>query len=99
MDNIIHLRVLILKEKTGLYIARCLENNLVAQATGIEELQKRFLATVFTHLERDTEKNRASFSGRSKAPELYEKMFNSISNRPLLKSENKSIEAELALSI
>lgn len=91
----IQLRVLVSQnKKTGTYLARCLENNLVAQADSLQKVQERLLATLHCHIDYDKQRNREIFYGRKKAPEVYENLFKSAKKRPFLSEED--FNAELA---
>lgn len=95
MENV-QVRVLVFKEK-GFLIARCLENNLAVQGDSLEEVQTRMIATLACQIEEDKNAGRKIFSTRKKAHDLYEKLYQAILNRPVLKSQN--VEAELAVSL
>lgn len=74
----IKLRVLIYREGK-FFLARCLENNLVAQALTFNDVQERFKALILAQVKIDNDKKRPLFKNRTAAAKVFFSIYESVS--------------------
>jgi len=84
----IKVRALLFKEE-GMWVAQCLEIDVVCQAKKLDELHKRFTHSIISHMEISTQKGIDIF--RNKAPQrffdIFERSDNEIENQKLKSSQ------------
>lgn len=89
-------KILVYKEKEY-FIARCLENNLVAQASNLGELQSGIVSLFLAQIELDEMKGRKAFSTNKPAKAVYHTIFSKAAKFRF--PEDTDLSAELALAI
>ena len=74
----VRLDVLVLEEEaTGVFVAQCLQHDIVVQATNERQLRERFVRAVQMHLAEDDAKGRAPLSTVPQAPRRFWDIYTS----------------------
>lgn len=95
----IKLSVLVYREGK-FFLARCLENNLIAQALNFNELEERVKALILAQIKRDREKSRPLFYNKTTAPKSFFALYEAASKVHVENHNDlpNNINATLALS-
>ena len=74
----IEVSALIFQERVhnrDVWVAQCLEYDIVAEGDSIAHARENLAVTLFAHTDSDEREGRNPFAGMDKAPEGYHKMF------------------------
>lgn len=75
MEDQMKLRVLI-RQEHGIFVAQCLEYDIGAQASSLEELKSRFEMTLQAELQETMQRHNVPFHGIPEAPSEFFRLWN-----------------------